>query len=131
MAKNIPLLLLILAAAWWAATPTQAQAETRLTVRIGEPFTISVTDQSGSTGYQTVVRDMPAGVDLVSTETKRPEKNRPGAPATKVFTFVANRPTKGLLEINAARMWEKPLEWLHQPGDAAENEFFYYIKAVK
>ncbi len=128
--KHIVALTLLALTAWLLA-PAPARAETNLTVKVGEPFRISVKDQAGSTGYQTVVRDMPAGVELVATETRRPEKNLPGAPATKVFTFVARKPTRGLLEINAARLWEKPLEWIHQPGDAAENEFFYHITAVK
>ena len=125
------MLLWLLAGVIGLAAPASGEAETLLTVKVGEPFQISVTDISGGTGYETVVRARPPWLALVSTELKRPEKPRPGAPAVKIFTFVAERSGRGRLEINAARMWEHPLQWLHQPGDETEDEFFYRIRAVK
>ncbi len=112
---------------------------TPLEIKVGRPFQVIVPDQGGSTGYVTAVRTMPEGLVLLSTEVQRPhaqsrKKGGPmvGAPTMKVFTFVAERPLKGRLEINAARSWEKPVRWLYKPGDRSSGwPHFYYIRATR
>ena len=114
------------------AGPARADEEKTptLEVKVGQPFHVSVDDHSAGTGYVTVVRSLPPGLVLVDTELKARVASEPGAPAVKTFTFIAETPLQGLLEINAARMWEKPLNWLHKPGGDNKGQYFYTIDAT-
>ena len=131
MGKLILALLLLTAGPAWGAD----QAPT-LEVKVGQAFHVSIDDRSAGTGYVTVVRKLPPGLVLVDTELKArvaADQGAPvvGAPAVKTFTFIAETPHNGLLEINAARMWEKPLNWLYKPGGDNGGQYFYIINATE
>lgn len=132
MWKIIFAILLLSAGPAWAADEKMPTLE----VKVGQPFHVSVDDRAAGTGYVTVVRSLPPGLVLVDTELKARVSSDPGvpvvgAPAVKTFTFIAEAPLKGLLEINAARMWEKPLDWLYKPGDENSGQYFYLINATE
>ena len=126
--------LLIFLASLVCVAPASAQGGSEkpadIRIKVGESFDLAVPDQSGSTGYVVMLRNLPPFLALVSTETTVPESSKgvPGAPFVKVFTLVGVSPGQGQVEINAARLWEKPIQWAHTPKDADANLYFYQIE---
>ena len=126
-------LIIVLASLVWVA-PASAQGDlgkpADIRIKVGESFGLAVPDQAGSTGYAVMLKNMPPFLALISTETTMPESSKgvPGAPLVKVFNLVGVAPGRGQVEINAARLWEKPIQWLHQAKDDDANLYFYQIE---
>ena len=133
--KSFFFIVVLTSLVWIAPVSAQSDLEKPADIRIkvGESFGLAVPDQAGSTGYAVMLKTLPPFLALVSTESSVPEsgKGMPGAPLVKVFNLVGGSPGRGQVEINAARLWEKPIQWAHQPNDDDAALHFYQIEVVQ
>ena len=133
--KSIFLTAILVGLIWLTPAVAKDTSEKPIDIKIkvGESFGLSLPDQSASTGYATVLKNLPPFLALVSTETRTPESSKgvSGAPLTKIFTLVGIAPGQGQVEINTTRLWEKPIQWSHKPEDKDANLYFYKIEVVE
>ena len=76
--------------------------------KVCDVFDYPFEDNSGSTGYTYVLREMPDCVWLVGTTYTPPFDPIPGKPGMKRFFFKAAAPGEGILVFCKMRPWESP-----------------------
>lgn len=89
-------------------------------VKVGEQFTVSLPG-TPSTGYTWMLRTLPAGVVLVSTDYKESDECKPGmtgCSGQQVFNFLAEKTGKRDIEFVYGRSWEK--EWAKTQSEQVE-----------
>jgi predicted secreted protein len=74
-------------------------------VAAGDEVVVRLEENPG-TGYQWSVRELPPGMEVVSSEHRQGERTAPGAGGERVIVLRAAKPVAGEVRLALARSWE-------------------------
>ncbi|UTB32898.1 MAG: protease inhibitor I42 family protein [Methanobacterium sp. ERen5] len=76
------------------------------TIGVGDEFVVTLADNSGSTGYEWMLRASTSGVILVSQEYLPPISMAPGYSGKRIFVFKATEPGIQSVMFELLRSWD-------------------------
>lgn len=107
--KKFGILLLVLTVLLMTSGSYAADSTLKLsdnTIGVGDEFVVTLVDNSGSTGYEWMLRASTSGVMLISQEYLPPNTMAAGSPGKRVFVFRATEPGAQSVMFELLRSWD-------------------------